>query len=108
MKKLNAVPVTSAESLEILKKREKEGEMGYEQSVTKELLSEIVKIRGKDVEKLREELEGLGFLKDWMVVKIIDILPATPDEAKAVFEKMKTGLKKQDYEKIAEIVSKYA
>ena len=107
MKKISSSPITSAESLDILKKRKKEGELGYEQDITLELLKKTVKLSLKDSKKLKQELESLGFLKDWMIAKIVDILPATEEEAKALFEKYKTGLKKAEFQKIAELVSKY-
>ncbi len=107
MKKLSSEPITAAESLDILKKRKKEGELGYEQEITIDVLKKTVKLALKDSKKLKEELEGLVFLKPWMIAKIVDIVPATEEEVRAVFDKYRTGLKKQEFQKIAEIASKY-
>ena len=107
MKKLSSSPITMAEALDMLKKRKKQGELGYEQDITFELLKKTTKLSLKDAEKLKQELGDLGFLKDWMIVKIIDIVPGTEEELRAVFEKQKAGLKKQNYEEILKVVEKY-
>ncbi len=107
MKVVGSYPVTGAEALDILKKRKKEGEMGYEQEIAMELLKKTVKLSKSDAMKLKGELESLGFLKPEHVVKIVDTLPATEMEFRAVFEKAKLKIKQDEIQKVLEAVSRY-
>lgn len=91
---------------ELLKDME---EKTYEQKLAFEHAKKFSKIK---LEKARELYKGLKALdlrrlKDKEIVKIIDILPKDIDELKSLFVGSAIPLKKEELEKIFEIVKKY-
>lgn len=86
--KLNRV-ISTSEALEILEKRKKDGDLGYEQQVSYEHIKKFAKIEKSKAEKLKKELEELG-LSEKCAIQLIDILPIDMLQLKQVLatEKM--------------------
>ena len=84
-------------------------EKNHEQKITFEYASKFAKVSREDAEKLMEELRGAGIprLKDKHIVKLVDIMPESVDELRAIFLKEDIALSKEDMQKILEILSKY-
>lgn len=91
---------------ELLKDSE---EKTYEQKLAFEHAKKFSKIKIEKARELFKELKGLDLrrLKDKEIVKIIDILPKNIDELKSLFAGSSIPLKKEEVEKIFEIVKKY-
>ena len=91
----------------ILKKRDVE-EMIYEQKIALEHAQKFSRLKLSDAEQLIKELKELGFrVRDDTIVKIADVLPADETELKAVMLQSGTQLKKDQAQKILDIVAKY-
>jgi len=84
-------------------------EKNHEQKVTFEYASKFAKLSWEDAQKLIEELKSanIGRLKEKHIVKIVDIMPKTQDELKALLLKEEVALGKEDIQKIFEILAKY-
>ncbi len=91
----------------ILKKRAEE-EMIYEQKIALEHADKFTRLKITDAEQLMKELKELGLrVGDDVIVKIADILPADETDIKAIMLKSGTQLKKEQAQKILDIVAKY-
>lgn len=104
-----ANPVPMAVAKKILKAREKDGELHYEQKLAFDYVNKFAVLSVKDAEAILEDLAGLGIAR-WKPrhgVKIADLLPETEEEIKAIFSKESINLKKEDISKILDVVAKY-
>lgn len=91
----------------ILKKRSEE-EMIYEQKIALEHADKFSRLKQTDVEQLFKELKELGLrVNDDVLVKVIDILPVDETDVKAILLKSGTQLKKEQSQKILDVVAKY-
>jgi len=100
-------------NLNVVKKilgKRKKSELSYEQKMAYENARDFAKLTEKQAEELRKELAGLEMrkLNDEFITKIIDIMPETVDDLKVILQSSKVSFKKQELEKIHEIVKKYA
>lgn len=107
MKILNEEEVPAAEARNSLKKRNKEG-LKYEQKICLDFLSKHVKLLVTKSRKMMDELLEVGRLKPHQAAMIVNILPSTKDEVRLIFAKERTRLKKEEINKILDIVNKYA
>lgn len=99
------IPLTTVKK--ILKKRSEE-EMIYEQKIALEHADKFARLKQSDAEQLEKELKELGLrVSDDVIVKIVDILPVDETDIKAIMLKSGTQLKKDQVQKILDIVAKY-
>jgi DNA-directed RNA polymerase subunit F len=77
-----------------------------EQKLTKEHTAEYKKLKIEKALKLKEDLKNLNNikLKDDLIVKIIDILPASIDELKVVLQMSLIPFNDEEIEKVFELV----
>lgn len=106
---IESAPVTLATVKTILKKRSKdEGEMVYEQKIALEHAEKFGRIKQQDSDKLMGEIKELGIrLTDDTIVKLIDVLPEDETAVKAVLMQSGTQLKKEQAQKILDLIAKY-
>lgn len=99
-------PVTVVEAKVILKEVKKKN---YEQNMAFEYAAKFAKLTEKKAAKMLEELTQAGIprIKDRHLVKLIDVMPETPEEVRAVFSKEDITLNKEDTDKILEILAKH-
>jgi DNA-directed RNA polymerase subunit F len=105
MERIEEKPITLTEAREILMKRKSEGELKSGQKICLEYLNKMPKLQKNKVEKLKEELGALNLLKPNKIVELINIMPTTKEEVSLILEK--ENLKKEEIEKIVEIISNY-
>lgn len=108
MKVIEIRPVPSAQAKDVLLKREKERELGYEQKLAAEHLKKFTKLKAADAAKLLEELGGIVRMSPETAVQIANILPKTPEELRLIFARERFSLKEEEIAKILELVKKYA
>jgi len=108
MKILNVKPITLAEAKEIMLKREKEGELGYEQKLATEHLKRFTKLKPAEAKKFVEELNSILRMSPETLVTIVNIKPKNPDELRLIFAREKFSLKEDEVKKILETVKKYS
>lgn len=97
--------VSYPKAKKILEEREREGELSYEQKSSLEHLRKFSKV--EDDEKMAEELRAVEKLREDLIVKIINSLPKTAEEVKALFQKDVIDLADEDVAKIVEVTKKF-
>jgi len=102
---INEECVTKTEVKELLKKRTN---LEFEQKMTKEHVKDA-KLTIAKVSGMKKELEELKLtkLKQYLIVKIIDILPADEEELKMIFSMEIVPFNDEEVKKIMEVVKKY-
>ncbi len=108
MKVLDVKAISMAEAKEILEKREKEGELGYEQKIALEHLKKHTRLSGPDAKKLSDEISSILRMSSETMAMIANVLPKTADEVRMIFARERFSLKEEEIAKIIEIVKKYA
>ncbi len=103
-------PIAGAElrkEIDKLKKRDKE--LNFRAGKVEEYLNETLQIKPNDALKLKEELTALNIprLREMHVIKLVDTLPAKPEEVESVLEPYPITISKDNLKKISEVVSKY-
>jgi len=96
--------VTNSEAKDILKDRESEGEIGFEQQSTKEYLDKFSKLDAKKALKLIEELKKIGRVNDEIAVMIANLLPKYPEQIQQIAAKSKVTLSAGEAEEILKLV----
>jgi DNA-directed RNA polymerase subunit F len=104
-------PVSMAElkkELEDIKKRD--NELNFRGKKTEEYLGMFVELSAKKAEELKEKLHSLKIsrLKEDIIIKIIDTLPATIDEMKTLVQGYVVNLSQEDMKKIVDAVNEFA
>lgn len=100
-------PVSLVEMQEVLEKIQKRDiELNYLSNKLKEYLSSFVVTNSKQKEELHKKLKGLELtrLKEEHIMKIIDFLPQTEKEMKAVLQAYPLSMSKKDMDSIVEVV----
>ncbi len=97
--------VTLPEVRYILMNRKKLGELTYEQNVTYDYVLKFGKTSLKDMEKALKELTDEG-IDQRVAVKIVNVKPATPEEVKLIFERVRFDVKEDQIKKILSVVKK--
>ncbi len=109
---LEEKPMTMAElkeELDKIKKNNKEEELSFRASKTQEYLSQFSKYDYGKVKELIEKINKLKVprLKEEHLVKIIDILPTTVDDLKALLQGYTVTIKSENMKKIVEVVKQF-
>ena len=100
-------PITMAELKEDLKKiKKRDEELNFRAEKTQEYLDQFVTIKDKDAKELFKKIEGLDVprLKPEHIVKLIDILPTTPEEVKMVLQGYTITVTKENLKRIADAI----
>lgn len=83
--------VSAPEALKIMEKRQKDGELSYEQQNTLTHLEKIAKMPAKDADALEKALSGLDLkLSDKQTAMLITLLPKNADEIRQILAQEKT------------------
>ena len=104
-KTLDSEPIPLAKVKEILENFSNDHELNYEQNLTLDHVTKFSKLSLEDTEKLIKELEEI--VKHRHAVRIADLMPEDLPDLRLMFAKERVPLKKEDMEKILEIVSNY-
>ncbi len=108
MKVVEVQPVPMAEAKEIVLKKEKDKELGYEQKLAAEHLKKFTKLKPEEAKKFMEELSSIVKASPATQVTIANILPQTTDEVRLIFAHERFSLKEEEISKILEIVKKFS
>jgi len=94
------------EAKEIMKKRKDEEELVYDQKICLEYLEKVSKLTPVKLKAIIDELGKVSILKPRYIALIVNLMPDTPEEVEMIFAKERTNLKKDEIDKIVEIVTK--
>ncbi|RLJ09950.1 MAG: hypothetical protein DRP15_01750 [Candidatus Aenigmatarchaeota archaeon] len=108
MKVLEERFVTWAEAKNILEKRKKEKELGYEQKNALEHLRKFTALPLKKVKEIEEELKKIERLKEKHIVMIINMLPQDVDELNVLFANEMITLSEDEKKQIVDTVKKFS
>ncbi|MBI5389711.1 hypothetical protein HZB01_05030 [Candidatus Woesearchaeota archaeon] len=105
-----SVPVSMATvkaNLETIKARDKE--LNFRATKTEEYLASFVTLTEKKATELYKKIEELNVprLKDAHIVKIVDILPTTPEQLKAVLQGYTLTVSNDNIKKIVGTVKEF-
>ncbi len=95
---------------EVTKKKEGEGEeeeIRYERRKASEHTTKFAKGGAKESRALISELLGLPKMKELIAIRIVDLMPKSPNEVRAIYAKERFTLTEADIEKILDCVAKY-
>jgi DNA-directed RNA polymerase subunit F len=104
-KVIDTDPITTAEVKKVLEELSKHHELTYEQNLALDHVTKFSKIDEESANKMVEELAET--LKKTQAVKIVDIMPEDMADLRLLFAKERGTYKKEDLEKILEIVNRY-
>lgn len=102
-------PVPVSLVRDFLTKREKDGELHYEQKLALEYSRKFARLESDKVTKLLGELMALGIprFKDRHATKITDVMPMDEEGVKAIFAKESISLKKDQIAQVLGVLAKY-
>jgi DNA-directed RNA polymerase subunit F len=100
------VPI--AEVLRALDKESTKRDLGYEQKLALAHAQQFSKLSLEDSDKLKTELMKVEHMTDALAFKIVEILPATPDDVRVIFAKERYTLEPDAINSITEAVKKFA
>ncbi|MFH0961858.1 MAG: RNA polymerase Rpb4 family protein [archaeon] len=102
-------PVTLAVVKAILSKREKEGELHYEQKLALEYSKKFSRVDEKEAQEIIDALAKLEIprFKERHAVKLIDVLPEDRTGVKAIFSKESISPNNEQTDAILKVLGKY-
>ena len=103
-------PITMAELKEELKKiKKRDEELNFRAEKTEEYLNQFQILKEKEAKELRKKIEELEVprLRPEHIVKLIDILPNTPEEVKTVLQGYTITVTKENLKKIADAIREF-
>ena len=98
--------ISDPEASDILEKREKEGELKYEQKNALEILR---KFKTSDVNKIKNmiaELKKMEKLRDRHIISIVNFMPEDREDMRTVLAKEYNSFTEEEINAILEIVKK--
>lgn len=110
LKVISETPVTMAELKDNLAKiKARDKELSFRSGRTEEYLNQFVLLTPKEAEALRKELEKLEIprVKPEHIIKIIDLLPTTPEEVKTVLSGYSITISNDNCKRIADLVKEH-
>ena len=99
--------VTLSEVKELLEEAATARELTPDQKASLDHAEKFARLTLEQAQKLQAELGKLGFVPDALCAKIADILPTHPIDVRAIFQKERKALEKNQIEQILSTVQKY-
>jgi DNA-directed RNA polymerase subunit F len=99
--------VQMREELDAIKKKEKD--LNFRSNKTYEYLNQSVTLSRKKYDELFKKIDALKIsrLRDQHIIKIIDLMPGSIDELKAVLQSYTITVTNDNMKKIVELVEEY-
>ena len=98
--------VTDSEAKEILKHKEKQAELKFEQKNAMEILNKFSDFESEKIKKLVVELKGIERLREKQIIFIANFLPENREEMRVVLHKEYTNFTPEEIDRILEVVKK--
>ena len=102
-------PLSNSEVLDHIKKKEKEGDLTYREEKVRDFLKEQEYLDTKKFKELFEEIESLEIVRldKFHIIKVIDIMPKTGTQLRAITAQSGIVLVDENAKKILGILNKY-
>ncbi|MBI5679549.1 MAG: DNA-directed RNA polymerase subunit F [Methanobacterium sp.] len=104
-KVIDTDPITIAEVKQMLEELQEQHELTYEQNLAFDHVTKFSKMDEESAKKLVEKLAET--LKKTQAIKLADVMPEDMADLRLIFAKERGTQKKEDMEKILEILEKY-
>ncbi len=104
MEILSEKVVNSYEAKKILKKREKEGELNYEQKNALDYLSKFRRLPDKNIQELLVDLRKIEKLKETHIASIVENTPKDEDDLRLLFANERIVLEDNEKQQIISAV----
>ncbi|MFH1064742.1 MAG: hypothetical protein V1729_06670 [Candidatus Woesearchaeota archaeon] len=104
---IDETPINMATLKEELKKiKKRDDALNFRAEKTEEYLNQFVDIKEKDAKDICTKIEALDIprLKPEHIVKLVDILPTTPDEVKLVLQGYTITVTKENLKRVADAI----
>ncbi len=98
--------ITSYEAKKMLRKREKESELNYEQKNALDYLNKFRKKADKDIQELLETLGKMDKLQERHVAAIVEMMPQDEDDLRLLFANERIVLEDSEKSQILSAVKK--
>ncbi|HLC47478.1 MAG TPA: hypothetical protein VJI13_00230 [Candidatus Norongarragalinales archaeon] len=108
MKIVEEKPISYSHAKELLTKRKKDSELGYEQQNTLDYLEKFDKLSESESVKLQKELEELNILSEKQIAELVNNLPSKEDLVKTILSKEKLEFTADQIKEITKIIKKFA
>lgn len=108
MKAIEEKVVAFSTAKELLDKRKKDSELGYEQQNTLEYLEKFVKLTDSESAKLQKKLEELNILSEKQIMELVNLLPTKDDLVKTILSKEKLEFTNDQVKEITKIIKDHA
>ncbi|HIH19844.1 TPA: DNA-directed RNA polymerase subunit F [Candidatus Micrarchaeota archaeon] len=106
MKNVSEKILLNAEAAELLEKRKKESELGYEQQNALQHLQAFAPLTAKEGRKLFKELAEAG-LTEKQAVMVCNLKPEKEDQVKTILTADKSEVTEDKVKEVLKIVKKY-
>ena len=107
---IEETPITMAEMKnELTKIKRRDKELNYRSNKTDDYLKQFTLVDNKTATEISEKIEKLNIprLKDLHIKKLIDIMPTTPEEVKAILEAYPITITSENMKKISKVISDF-
>ncbi len=107
---LSESPITMAELKEELKKiKERDNALNFRAEKTQEYLDNFVTLDDKSAKELYKKIDELQIprMRPEHIVKLVDILPATPDEVKLVLQGYTITVTKENMKRVSDVIQEF-
>ncbi|MBI2147677.1 hypothetical protein HYU19_04330 [Candidatus Woesearchaeota archaeon] len=107
---ISEAPISMAQLKENLKKNKKEGEeLNFRAAKTEEYLNLFVTLSAKEAQELIGKIKAFDIprLKEEHIIKIVDIMPTTPEEVKSIINSYPLTVSAENCKKIADLVKEH-
>lgn len=99
--------ISDSKARELLEKREKEGELKFEQKNTLEVLRKSGKLDLSKIDELTAELKKIEKLRERQVISVVNFLPEDKDDLRAVLGKDYSSLTNEEIDEILKAIKRY-
>ncbi|MFC1691476.1 hypothetical protein ACFL0W_04825 [Nanoarchaeota archaeon] len=107
---LKETPITMTElKAEFAKIKKREEDLNFRAGKTEDFLNSFDILKPKDAKELAEKIKAVDIarMKDEQIIKLVDILPGTPEEVKLVLQGYNLSVTPENLTKIANLVKEY-
>lgn len=105
---IKETPVTLAEAKgDLTRIKKRDGELTFRGNKTEEYLEQFAAVEEKKAKEIYKKIEALEIprLKEAHICKMIDIMPTTVNELKAILQGQPVTIKEENLKKIVEALS---
>ena len=99
--------IVDSRARDLLERREKEGELKFEQKNTLEVLRKFGKLDLGKTDELVAELKKIEKLRERQIISIVNFLPEDKDDLRAVLGKDYSSLTNEEIDEILKAVKRY-